>query len=208
MGISMTIRKKFERNKEAMTTKGRRKGLKPLPLTPRQKLEVLIDARDLIKKGYTTGSWRTFVNGVESFCIYGALQKSCGVSSNFGGQHDMAVSACSLTDTLYKGVPEKSRIHTDESIKLWTERAEAETRRKKGESKPNWILGLKGIDAKDPIGYCFMQIANAKVSCLQGLNDSDDKKAVLAVFDKAIKRLRDQLRREAKRKEKKALATA
>ena len=157
-------------------------------LTPLQKLEVLRSTRDLMATNYVSGTWRRFIDGVEHYCIYGALERVCGLEPD--STSDEFISSCSLTTTLYDAVPKSSRESTDKDIKVWSARLKQASHSPK--AKFAWMDGVTIEDRDDPIGYCLRQIAECKVSFLQSLNDDGDKEAVLRVFDKAIKKLEKQ----------------
>lgn len=81
------------------------------PLTPRQKRRVLRKTRRLLRKRWAKGNWVKVIDGVESYCLYGGLQKSLGLNprTNHVAQ-DRIVSRCSLTETLYTAAEDLNLI--------------------------------------------------------------------------------------------------
>lgn len=87
-------------------------------LTPRQKLKMLRRTRDLLDTNYTDANWSQFIDGVERFCVYGAIEKLSGLTPCT--RNDKLVNSCSLTSTLFDAAPNKSsKRSTYTSIDMW-----------------------------------------------------------------------------------------
>lgn len=160
---------------------------KGLPLTPKQKLQVLKDARGLLEDRYMPGNWSDFINGVEHFCLYGAIQKVCGFASP-GSEGDEYVSSCSLTSTLYEQIPRSTRRGTWHSTTI--------------RQKELRIKNFNDMLGEDPdenrriageIAELELDIQDLKVSTLQLVNDCGSKKRILTIVDKAISDLETQI---------------
>ena len=142
------------------------------PLTAKQKLAVLKKARALLDTNYGSGEWHAFINGVETFCLYGALEAVTGLHPS--SVNDKVISQCSLTSTLFDAIPNvsKGRVH---SIALFQQRADA---------------AMESGNAQQAAKYANW-VQSEKVAALQCLNDNAGKEAVIALVDETIKRLED-----------------
>ena len=164
----------------AVTPSTKSKVLKQTPLTPKQKLEVLKEARALLNTNFGSSDWKKFVNGVERFCLYGAVQQVCGLEPS--PAYDQTISSCSLTSTLYDAIsPQNER-------KVIAERSIADIHRE----LQNQMNG-----SFPPSDYfrerCEANIMDVKVGTLQRINDKGDKRTILRIVDKEIKDLEDSL---------------
>lgn len=139
------------------------------PLTPRQKLEVLTNAKAVLKDRHLVGSWATMIHGVEMYCLYGAVQKVCGAYPGSG--RDKNASACSLTSTMFDALPKKHGGRAE--LKEYIEELDDGDRRSDE--------------------YKEAQILSYKASILQSLNDDEGKTAVLRVLTTAINRLKKEI---------------
>lgn len=129
-------------------------------LTPKQKLEALKEARALLETNYGRDAWVKLIGGVERFCMYGAMEKVLDLPPR--GQSDQYISTCSLTSTLFDAAPDcKAKQEVFEADGKYANQQEC-----------SWRNSL-----------------NRRKNYLQKLNDSGDKRKVLRVFDRAIKKL-------------------
>lgn len=168
-----------------MSTKSiKERAAKGRQLTKQQKLRVLKDARALLGERWTNDTWVKTILGVEHYCLYGAVEKVCGLDPNDNEGADEMVSKCSLTSTMFEAIPklnkhrlralhkiEQTRINNENDIKRYTN---------KGYDPYDYALSELELDE---------EIMRIKVQALQSINDGQGRAAVLRVLDKAIRGL-------------------
>lgn len=145
----------------------RQKVEKGTPLTKKQKLEVLKNARDLLSTNFGKHSWSMTINGIEHYCLYGAVQQVCGLDPDEA--NDRFINSCSITSQMFDALPARNK---------------------------NRLLALKSIERLRERGYhteneMLDKEMAYKVRALQNVNDQQGKVAVLRVLDKAIKKLEE-----------------
>jgi len=140
-------------------------------LTKAQKVRVLQDARALVAERWTREIWHEMIDGVEHYCLYGALHRTLDLPHGYGSENnDETVSQCSLTSTMFAALPKtnRHRLRAEKLIRQETFAYPLDGR---------WESSL------------YNRILEYKTHALQEVNDTQGKAAGLRVLDRAIEGL-------------------
>lgn len=176
-----------------------------VPETKREKLKVLKEARKKLEAGFLKGGWFKEIDGLHSYCLYGALEAAMGLDFHQVAERskqpeeflvgfaddqdtimvemDKVVSGCSLTETLFAAA--KPNNEYAKAVYAY----DAEGADGVLESCNHWILTVEHRDKRGEEldaaikGDLYMFW---KTRALQEINDKQGKNAVLEVMDKAI----------------------
>ena len=165
------------------------------PTTPEQKLKVLKDARAKLKNGFTRYAWCKLIDGVEHYCLYGAVEAAMG--------YDLVAMLRDEVEQQMTYRDEMSAEEEEHQLREWMRNPEdlnynpelddevsacsLTTTMYEAGVKCGVVTPMTEEQAKGKMPMTW------KVSRLQAVNDSKGLEAVLEVLDQAIEDLQAEV---------------
>lgn len=182
------------------------------PITPRnnsEKLRVLKDARNLLSIGHARGMWFKMIDGIEAYCLYGAIEEAMGrnvksrvkdmIMNDEFCDPDLDWESDAEYAIDYNSENQTNMFHPDDlevdacsltstMFRAWLDTAP--TDRIEKWSKGSQYQQNLYTDAIRGLEYGTVVSGTSSMRyILQSENDDNTQKAILAVVDKAIENL-------------------